>query len=279
MIILKKRKFIIILLAIPFLIFISCNNSKANNDLMFVHFIDIGQGDSTLINVNNKNVLIDSGPNSAESDLISYLKKNKIKKLDYLITTHPHEDHIGNIDSILKTFKVENFLAPKTIYDSKDFKNMIVALKEKNMNIDILSNNSSKINLGENIKVDIFSSKSNNHENINNYSPLIKISFINTSFLFTGDAEEELEQELLDNNIDSDVLKVGHHGSSTSSSESFLSKVSPNISVISCGINNKFNHPTKETLDKLKSIESTIYRTDEDGTIVLVSNGYKIIKK
>lgn len=246
---------------------------------MFVHFIDIGQGDSTLINVNNKNILIDSGPNSAESDLISYLKKNKIKKLDYLITTHPHEDHIGNIDSILKTFKVENFLAPKAIYDSKDFKNMIIALKEKNMNIDILSNNSSKINLGENIKVDIFSSKSTNHENINNYSPLIKISFINTSFLFTGDAEEELEQELLDNNIDSDVLKVGHHGSSTSSSESFLSKVSPNISVISCGINNKFNHPTKETLDKLKNIDSTIYRTDEDGTIVLVSNGSKIIKK
>lgn len=274
----NPKKFLLFLsFIIVSLMLFSCSNKK--NEILNIHFIDIGQGDSILIEIHNKTLLIDSGPNDSEDKILKYLKSKNINKLDYLIATHPHEDHIGNMDAILNNIDVKKFLAPFVLYESTDFNNMILALKENNLTIDILSINNKQIKLDDNVIIEIFSPSNQNYENINNYSPIIKLSHFENSFLFTGDAEELIESEVLNFDIDSDVLKVGHHGSTTSSSIEFLNKVSPEISIISCGINNKFNHPSKSTLENLSNINSSIYRTDEDGTIVLSSNGFKIIKR
>lgn len=274
----NKKKFLLFLsFIIVSLIFFSCSNKE--NKILNVHFLDIGQGDSILIEINNKTLLIDAGPNDSEDIILKYLKSKNIKKLDYLIATHPHEDHIGNMDAILNNINVKKFLAPFVLYESTDFNNMILALKESNLTIDILNVNNKQIKLDDDVIIEIFSPNNENYENINNYSPIIKLSHFENSFLFTGDAEELIESKVLNFDIDSDVLKVAHHGSTTSSSIEFLNKVSPEISIISCGINNKFNHPSKSTLENLSNINSSIYRTDEDGTIVLSSNGFKIIKR
>ncbi|MGL4739982.1 MAG: ComEC/Rec2 family competence protein [Sarcina sp.] len=269
----KKIKYLIFLL-ITFPI-ISC--ISPNTKVLEIHYIDVGQGDSTLIKLNNKNILIDSGPNSAELNLKKYLKKEKIKTIDILIATHPHEDHIGNIDMILTEFKVNEIFAPYAIYSSKDFENFKKKLIENNKQINILKPNTT-INFDPNINIEIFSPHQDSYSNINDYSPIMKISHLNNSFLFTGDAEEVAEREVLKANINSDVLKVGHHGSTSSSSKEFLEAVTPEISIIQCGINNDFNHPHQSTLKKLTEINSKIYRTDEDGHIILQSDG-NIIKK
>ena len=258
---------------------ISLTSCSRSNNLLQVHFIDIGQGDATLIEYNNINLLIDSGPNSSEEKLLKYLELNNINKIDYLIATHPHEDHIGNMDAILKNIEVEKFLAPKSIYETEDFYNMIKELKNNNLKIDILKKDSNQINIDSNIVLEILSPLKENYENTNNFSPIIKLTHQNNSFLFTGDAEIDAEEEVLNLDIDIDVLKVGHHGSSSSSSTEFLNATTPEISVISCGIQNQFSHPHKQTLDTLNNINSKIYRTDEDGTILLISDGLKISKK
>ncbi|MGL5823093.1 MAG: ComEC/Rec2 family competence protein [Sarcina sp.] len=269
----KKIKFLIFFLIS--LIITSCTTQIPN--ILEIHYIDIGQGDSTLIKLNNKNILIDSGPNSSEKTLRQYLKKEKIKNIDLLIATHPHEDHIGNMDMILNEFKINEVFAPYAMHTSKDFENFKKKLIENNKQINILNANT-KIEFDKNINIEIFSPTKDSYSNINDYSPIMKISYLNNSFLFTGDAEEIAEQEVLSSNIDSDVLKIGHHGSSSSSSKEFLEKVTPKISIIQCGINNEFNHPHQSTLKKLTEINSKVYRTDEDGHIILQSDGNTIKK-
>ena len=225
----KKSKLIffniILIFAICILNFFNINSkSYINNDLI-IHYIDVGQGDCILIQVNNKNLLIDSGPSSNRDDLLNYLQKLNIDKFDYIIATHPHEDHIGNMDTIIKRFNVSNFYAPKIINTSISFENMISALVDKSLKVKVLKSGTNTINLGLNTKVEVFSPEENiASDNFNDYSSVIKISFLNTSFLFTGDAENFTEDYLISNNcnLKSDVLKVGHHGSSTSSSLKFL---------------------------------------------------------
>ena len=247
---------------------------------MVTHFIDVGQGDCILIQVNNKNLLIDSGTTESTRKLIKYLKKNNIKKLDYVIATHPHEDHIGGMASVIKTFNIGDFYAPKAIATSESFEDMIRALIKKGIKIKVAKPNIS-LDLGPNASCIMLSPNKTTYENINNYSCALKVSYKSSTYLFTGDIETEAEQELLGNGYDlrADVLKIGHHGSKTSTSQEFLNKVSPKISVINCGFYNTYGHPAKVTLDKLKKINSIIYRTDLDGTIVLISDGTHINKK
>ncbi|MFT8316311.1 MAG: ComEC/Rec2 family competence protein [Clostridium sp.] len=248
-------------------------------DTLVVHYIDVGQGDSELVQINNKNILIDAGPKDAENKVVSYIKAQDITTLDYLIETHPHEDHIGGMEAVVKSFKINEFIGPK-IYNpptTSIFKDLITTLKNRNMKITVLEPGDS-INLGENVKCQILSPIKSSYDNLNNYSVVLKITYKNSKFLFTGDAEQEDESKILNNGFDisSDVLKVGHHGSSSSSSESFLKEVSPKIAVISCGKNNDYSHPHKVTLDKLNSINCKIYRTDLNGDIVITSDGNTI---
>lgn len=285
------KKYLLTFLAILLFSFsiVSCgltkfNSNEANNadtNKMFVHYIDVGQGDCILVQVNNKNLLIDSGPKSDRRKLFNYLSGLNLNKLDYVIATHPHEDHIGNMDDIIKTYSIGTFYSPKVESTTKSFEDMVDALKDKNLKVHVLKNNSNSIDLGENTKVNVFSPNKDFYDNLNNYSPVIKIQYGNTSFLFTGDAEKEVEKEILNNNedISADVLKVGHHGSSTSTSKDFLKKVNPSIAVISVGKDNIYNHPDAITTKLLDESNIKTYRTDKDGTIVICSDGSNISKK
>lgn len=240
-----------------------------------VHYIDVGQGDSILIQVNSKNMLIDAGP--GESNLVKYLKEQQIKTLDYVVETHPHEDHIGNMVDVINDFNVSAFYAPKVTTSSKAFENMVTALKKHNLRINVVKPGI-RLNLGNNITCEFLAPVKNSYTDLNNYSAVIKITYGNTSFLFMGDAQKLSEQQILNKgyNVRCDVLKVGHHGSSSSTSKDFLNNASPEIAIISCGKNNVYGHPHSETLQELKSKNITIYRTDKDGTIIISSDGKAI---
>lgn len=278
-----KKKIIYItlnflLILILFQCSIETNKNIVSDNIkgMIVHFIDVGQGDSILIQVNSKNLLIDSGPSTSKDKLLKYINSLKISKFDYIIATHPHEDHIGNMSYIIDNFEVLNFYAPKISSNTKAFETMIESLVMKDLKIKVLKPNIKSIDLGENTKVDVFSPISNEYENINNFSSIIKISYGNNSFLFTGDSEELSEKEVLAKGYDlkSDVLKIGHHGSSSSTSKRFLDAVDPYIAVISAGKDNSYGHPSQEVLSRLKDL--TIYRTDLNGNILIKSDGYSL---
>lgn len=283
----KKKKVLSLFLTLIIIVLniVGCqpvNNNLDLNDVMIVHYIDVGQGDSILIQVNDKNLLIDAGSGSSEDDVVNYLNKNNIKKLDYVLATHPHEDHIGGMDEVIENFEVGEFYSPKVAANTKTFKNMINELNKKNLKIKIVAEGmSDEFNLGEGAEVEVYTPMKGLYGELNNYSPIMKVSYGETSFLFTGDAEREAELEAISSveNLKSDVLKVGHHGSSLSTTEKFLEKVDPEVGVISVGEGNKYNHPTDETLSRLNDKSIKTYRTDIDGTVVIKSDGENIISK
>lgn len=283
----SKNLFLIIPILIIALIYITANffpyihsyNHPSQN--MIVHYIDVDQGDCILVQVNNKNLLIDSGPSSSKSKLMKYLKKIKLSTIDYVIATHPHEDHIGNMSRIIDSFNIINFYAPKVSDTSKSFEDMVYSLKRKNLKINIIKRGTDNIDLGNNTNVSVFSPINNSYDNLNNYSPVIKIKYGNTSFLFTGDAEKEVEEQILNSHADisANIIKIGHHGSSTSTTSNFLKAVNPSGAVISVGKNNLYNHPDGETLNVLTQNKVSIYRTDIDKNILLISDGNTIKKQ
>jgi competence protein ComEC len=256
----------------------SNSNNTQDKSLLLVHYIDVGQADSILVQVNNKNMLIDAGNRGDADAVVSYLQKQGVKKLDYVIATHPHEDHIGSMSDVIKKFPITEFYAPKKTSTTKTFENMINALNGKKI---ITAKTGVKLNLGDNITAELLAPNSDKYEDLNNYSAVLKLTYGDNKFLFMGDAEKLSEEELLDSNMDisADVIKVGHHGSSTSSSKEFLDKVSPKIAVISAGKGNDYGHPHQETLTEFKKRSFTVYRTDIDGTIVLQSDGKNIKKR
>jgi len=284
----KRLCLLTITLSIMTLFLSSCDliNPNSNPSIkdtsgkMIVHYIDVGQGDSILVQVNNKNLLIDAGPKSGKDALLKYLSKLKIQKLDYVIATHPHEDHIGNMADIIKNYEIGTFYAPKVETTTKTFEKMIDALKSKDLKINSIKAGIDSIDLGSGTRVSFYSPTLDKYDNLNNYSPIIKIQFGANSFLFTGDAEKEVEKEVLKLNVDlkSDVLKLGHHGSTSSTSEEFFKAVSPSIGVISVGKDNSYGHPHKETLKLLTDNKIKFFRTDKDGTIVIFSDGTDIAK-
>lgn len=255
------------------------NDTNNYKNQMSVHYINVGQGDCILIQVNNKNLLIDSGPSSSRKNLLDYLENLSIKKLDYIIATHPHEDHIGNMDTIIRRYNIGSFYSPKVTHSSTTFENMISSLVDKNLKINILNNGVTGIDLGEKTSVSVYSPLENLYsDNLNDYSPIIKITFLNNSFLFTGDAEISTENTVLSQNLNlkCDILKVGHHGSSTSTSHDFIAAVNPSVAIISVGENNSYGHPTPETLSRLKSLNIKTIRTDINGSIIAISDGNNI---
>ncbi|MBC5623962.1 MBL fold metallo-hydrolase [Clostridium sp. NSJ-49] len=246
---------------------------------MKVHYIDVGQGDATLVQVNGKNLLIDAGPNKSADSLVEYIKGIGVTTIDHVIATHPHEDHIGGMDEIFDAFEVKNFYSPKVEHTTKTFEKMINAVTNEGLKITtIKAGDGSKIDLGDGTKVEIFSPVDDKYNELNDYSPIMKITFGENSFLFTGDAEKLVEKQVIANgeNIDADVLKVGHHGSTTSSSEDFIKEVSPDIAVIPVGEGNDYGHPHKEILELLEKNNINLLRTDFEGTIILESDGENI---
>jgi competence protein ComEC len=259
---------------------IKINNYISSKNFIKVSYIDVNQGDSILVQVNHKNLLIDSGPIESVSKLMHYLRKQNIDKLDYVVATHPHEDHIGGMSAVIKKYPIRKFYAPKKITQTKTFENMVNSLKSKNLKIDV-ARPGINLDLGKSVRCEILAPISNNYESLNNYSAVIKITYGNSKFLFMGDAEKLSENELLENGYDlsCDILKIGHHGSSSSSSKPFLDATNPKIAIISCGKNNDYGHPHHQTLNELKKRKIQIYRTDVDGSVVFLSDGNNIVKE
>lgn len=240
-----------------------------------VHFLDVGQADSMLIETpGGKSMLIDAG-NNADSDMVvSYIKNKKINKIDVLVGTHPHEDHIGGMDVVIKSFDIGKIYMPKASSTTKTFEDVLNALKAKGLKVTTAAAGVS-IDLDKGTGCEILAPIGSGYGDINNYSVVIKLTFGDTTFLFAGDAEELSEKEMLNKGYDlkADVLKIGHHGSSSSTSAAFLKAVAPEYAVICVGKENSYGHPTKETLDKLVQAKIQVLRTDINGTIIAVSDG------
>lgn len=279
----KKNKILITITLLFFLLavfFIKNIFFIGDNNLLFIHYIDIGQGDSILIKTpQNKNILVDSGDNKAEDKLASYLALNNVKKLNMIIATHPDTDHIGGLDMVVNDFKVDNFFMPDIKSDSKNYNRLLDALDNKKLTPKPLYQGDT-INIDTDIILQIISPiKDKVYENNNEFSIAFRLIYKNSSFLFMADSEKENENDILSENINvqSDVIKLGHHGSKTSSSMEFLNSVNPKLAIISSGKDNKFNHPHKEVIDILNELEIPYLDTKDKGDIVIKSDGEKII--
>lgn len=241
-----------------------------------VHFIDVGQADSALIECDGETMMIDGG-NVADSNVVAaYLKKEDVTELNYVVCSHAHEDHVGGLSGALSVTKADNIYAPKTEANTKAYKNFKKKAEEQNVEIKH-PNVGDKIQLGSST-VEFLGPVDENGKDLNSTSIVLKITYGNTSFLFTGDAERDEEEEILNSGADlkSTVLKVGHHGSRTSTSYPFLREVMPQYAVISVEKGNSYGHPNEETLSKLSDAGVEVYRTDESGDIVMTSNGNSI---
>lgn len=258
------------------LVSVGLREKPSANSEVSVHFIDVGQGDCILIQSGNISVLIDSGEKEYSSRVIAYLEAQNIEKLDYIIATHPHSDHIGGLSDIIEQFPVGKIYMsdiPKEITPTTAiYENLLKTVKENNLKISCPYFRET-LDLGKS-KLELFPPRKE-YDNLNNCSIVSKLTCGDTTFLFTGDAEKEAEQDLIRSGADlnADVLKVGHHGSDTSSSDDFLKRVNPQFCIISCGADNSFNHPSKSTVARLNKFTQNVLRTDLFGTIIIETDG------
>lgn len=240
---------------------------------LIVDYIDVGQADSILVRNKEMSMLIDAGNNEDGKDVVNYLKTKGVTKLNYVIGTHPHEDHIGGLDDVINSdIEIENILMPKITTNTKTFEDVLDAIENKGLDIKA-PEKGYEFKIGEaNCKV--MTDSILDKDNLNLSSIVIRLTFGNNSFLFMGDSEKENEETIFWPKTD--VLKVGHHGSNTSSSQEFLEQVLPKYAIIMAGEGNSYGLPKDEIIKKLENLGTTIYRTDKNGTIEITSDGNEI---
>lgn len=241
-------------------------------DQLIIDFFDVGQADSILIRNQDKTMLIDAGTNEMGNVVVEHLKEYEISKIDYLIGTHPHEDHIGGLDDVINNFDIGQVYMPQITTTTKTFEDVLNAIENKNLKI-TSPNKDDIIKLGQ-ANTKFMTIPILDRDNLNLSSLVIRLEFGNNSFLFMGDAEKENEQSI--KWPKTDVLKVGHHGSNTSSTKEFLNQVQPQYSIIMVGKDNSYKLPKEETINKLQECGSEIYRTDLNGDIQIISDGNNI---
>lgn len=246
--------------------------TAAGPDQMEVHFIDVGQGDATLVTCGGHAMLIDAGDDTKGTAIQNYLQKQKITKLDYLILTHPDADHIGGAPVIITKFDIASVFISNFEKDNATYRKLIQSLDDRKIKASTPEVNSTHT-LGS-AKITILA-PGKEYDNPNDASIALLLKNGNRSFLFTGDAGEDAEKDILKTGIDihADVYKVGHHGSRYSTSRDFFEAVDPRCAVISCGEGNSYGHPHAQTLNTLRTNGVTVYRTDEAGTIVASTDG------
>lgn len=248
---------------------------NTNNDLLKVHYLDVGQGDSIFIELpNNETMLIDAAESYQSENIINYLKNLNYQKIDYVIGTHPHTDHIGGLKDIINTFEIGKIYMPKVVSTTKTYESLLMTIKDKNLKINTAKAGTSIIDI-DTLKINILAPNNNTYTELNNYSVVTKITYGTTKFLFMGDAEKLSENEIKED-VTADVIKIGHHGSNTSSSIDFIKKVNAKYGIISVGLNNKYNLPKEETITNWENSGTKIYLTSINGTITAISDGTNI---
>jgi len=239
---------------------------------MQVHFIDVGQGDSILIeSPSGKTMLIDGGVKGAGQQIVSYLKELGINKLDIVVATHPDADHIGGLIPVLDNMTIEQFYDSGKVHTSQTFEEMLTRIDEKNIPYHV-PKIGDDIEFDKDVNVKVLNANDQATDN-NDASIVLKMTYGNVSFLLTGDAGVALEKEMLQYDVKATVLKAGHHGSNTSSSEEFIQAVKPEVTILSYGEDNKYGHPHAEIVDRLQAIGSKIYATADLGTITVSTDG------
>ena len=237
------------------------------------HFIDVGQGDATLIKVGDKNILIDTGEYDAKDALFAYLDNHSVKTIDYFVVTHFDSDHFANATDVLDTYDVKKLLIPDQVKTTKTYEKFMTKVEEQSEKLEVLNANEmigEKIEL-ENLELTVLAPLKNNYKDSNDYSIILMARYGNKRVLLTGDAEKEAEEDVVGKyssfDLNCDIYKLGHHGSSTSSSQELLDLATPEYVIASCGKDNKYGHPHKETLERTKNMK--LYRTDSQGDIVI----------
>ena len=249
------------------------SSTAAKSGDLTVSFIDVGQGDSILLARGGHGMLIDAGTEQSAGTVVNTIKAQKLSALDFCIGTHPHEDHIGGMDSVINAFHVGTLIMPNVTTNTKSFSDVLKAVQKKKLKITRPVPGTTYSFEGASFTV--LAPNSAKYDDLNNYSVVIRLVYGATSFLFTGDAQTASEQEMLAKgyNLKADVLKVGHHGSKTSTSAAFLQAVSPKYAVISAGKGNDYGLPAPSTVSRLTKAGIKLFRTDENGMVVAQTDG------
>ncbi len=244
-----------------------------------VYFFDVGQGDSELIRLpGGENILIDAGTSSTEDELVGELRSLGAETLDLVVATHPHADHIGGMAAVIDAFDVRQVVMPRVSESdtptTKTYENLLQSIADKGLTITPAEPGDELLSSGGAV-LTVLAPNGEDYGDLNNYSVVLRLTYGEDSFLFTGDAEEASEEEMLslDWPLTATVLKCGHHGSETSTSPAFLDAVSPQYAVISCGVDNDYGHPDAVTLEKLEAAGAEVFRTDRQGTILASTDG------
>lgn len=251
-------------------------NINIDSDQLNIFYFNVGQADCTLITINNKNMLIDAGQDSDGENIVEFLEEKNIKKIDYFIITHGDIDHSGGAKDIINSINIENMFMPQGIIESEEEYQEIKELAEKR------EIQMPKVEVDQEFSLDvasfkIISVKNNIDCEPNDSSIVIRLNYLNTNYLFMGDATTDIEDEIECDIVD--VLKVGHHGSGSSTSTEFLEKVQPKYAIISAGNHKGYNHPSEEVLERLRNFgirDENIYITKNQGTIWVTSDGNNI---
>ena len=249
--------------------------STFSGDTLRVNYIDVGQGDSIFIELPNKEtMLIDAGEAYEADNVINYIKNLGISKIDYIVGTHPHTDHIGGLEEVINTFDVGSIYMPKATSTSKTYLDLLTTISDKGLSVKTAK--SGVVVLDENdLKLEFIAPNSDSYSELNNYSAVLKLTYLDNKFLFMGDAETLSEDEVT-SDVDADVIKVGHHGSDSSSSLEFVKKASPEYAIIMVGEGNSYNHPYQSIIDRYLGVGAKVLRTDLDGNIVCDSDGVDV---
>ena len=247
-------------------------------DGLYVHYIDVGQGDIELICCGGEYMLIDAGEPSAADAVVEYLSSRGIEKLEYVVCSHAHADHCGGLDAVVENFEVGTVFTSPYAGSTPSYEIFTEAVENNGLELTVPTLGES-FSLGE-AKFE-FIGPLEEYDNLNDDSLVMRLEYGDTSFLFTGDMTSKAERDLLEDgaNVKCDVLKVGHHGSSGSSSYRFLYEAQPKIAVISCEAGNSYGHPHEEALSRLNDADVQIYRTDLEGSVVIFSDGMEVSKK
>ena len=247
------------------------------NNTLISHYIDVGQGDSEFIELpDGKTLLIDAGERTSSETVISYIKSLGYTKIDFVVGTHPHSDHIGGLADVIKTFDIGQIYMPNATSTSKTYEYLLNTISNKKKKIKTAKAGVKITSSTEPAySVDILAPVNKDYDDLNNYSAVVRIKYKNRSFLYMGDAETLSEKEMMNKNTDltADVVKVGHHGSYSSSSDKFVKSTGAKYAIFSLGKDNDYGHPHDQVVKRWQKYNAEMFRTDECGTITIYSDG------